>query len=357
MKSKLIFLILILIALFLSSCGDAATGAASSWAGLTVDAETAYLAFNQHVYAINLSNGLEKWRFPAEGKAQIAYYAPPALTPDGQLLVGDYVKSLHSLNPTNGQENWVFLEGTDRYIGGPLVINERIFAPNAGHHLYALDLRGNLIWTFTAKGPLWATPTSDSGCECIYVASMDHHLYAIDAQSGNQKWMTEDLGGSIVSTPVFSEDGILYIGTFASEYLAIDAQNGSIIWRKPAEGWIWGGLHLKDGILYFGDLKGNLYAADAKTGGVIWKTQLGSSITESPLVTDDLIYVATENGVLKALDLNGNEVWNKPFNGKLYTSPVKAGDLILVAPIGTDELLFALDSNGNQKWSFIPEKK
>lgn len=357
MKPKLKLLILILVAVFLSSCGGSATGAASSWAGLTADSETAYLAFNQHVYAINLSNGLEKWRFPAEGKAQIAYYAPPTLTPDGQLLVGDYVKSLHSLNPSTGQENWVFSEAADRYIGSPLAVDERIYAPNAGHQLYALDLRGNLIWTFTAKGPLWATPTSDADCECIYVASMDHHLYAIDAQTGNQKWVSEDLGGSIVSAPVFSDDGVLFIGTFASEILAIDAQNGNPVWRTPTEGWIWSELQLKDGSLYFGDLNGNLYAANAKTGEIIWKTPLGSSITESPLVTDELIFAATENGVLQALDMNGNQVWNKPFNGKLYTAPVKAGDLILVAPIGTDELLFALDSNGNQKWSFIPEKK
>lgn len=357
MKSKLIPLILILIALFLSSCGGAGTGAASSWAGLTVDAETAYLAFNQHVYAINLSNGLEKWRYPAEGKAQIAFYAPPTLTPDGQLLVGDYVKSLYSLNPGNGQENWVFAEATDRYIGSPLVADDRIFAPNAGHHLYTLDLRGNLIWSFKTKGPLWATPASDPDCECIYLASMDHHLYAIDTQTGNQKWVSEDFGGSIVSAPAFGEDGVLYVGTFASEILAIDAEQGNILWRKPTEGWVWGGLRLKDGILYFGDLKGNLYAADSKTGEILWKTSLGSSITESPLVTDDRIYVASENGGLRALDLNGNEVWNKPFNGKLYTSPVKAGDLILVAPTGSDELLFALDANGNQKWAFIPEKK
>ncbi len=357
MKFKLIYLLPVLFAFVLSSCSGGGVGTASSWSGLSADAETAYLAINQHVYAINLSNGLEKWRFPTEGKTQISYYAPPAITPDGQLLVGDYVKSLHSLNINNGQENWVFSEATDRYIGGPLVEGERIYAPNAGHQVFALDLRGNLIWTFKTGGPVWATPITDPNCDCIYVASMDHRLYAIEKITGNQKWVSEQFGGSIVGTPALSEDGILYVGTFASEILAVNAQDGSVVWRTSTDGWIWGGPQLIGDRLYFGDLKGNLYAVDARSGEIIWRTPLGSNITGSPLVTEDMIYIGTENGVLNALDLNGNGVWNKPFNGKLYTSPVKAGDLILVAPIGTDELLFALDKNGNQKWSFIPEKK
>jgi hypothetical protein len=41
--------------------------------------------------------------------------------------------------------------------------------------------------------------------------------------------------------------------------------------------------------------------------------------------------------------------------GKIYPSPLLAGDLILVAPINADELLIAVDVNGNQRWVFSPE--
>jgi eukaryotic-like serine/threonine-protein kinase len=357
MKSKLIFLTIILFSLILTACAGGGASAASSWPGLGADAENAYVAFNQHVYAVNLSNGLEKWRFPVEGKAQNTYYAAPAFTPDGQLLVGDYSKILHSLNPQNGQENWSFSDAPDRYVGSPLTSAERIFAPNAGSELYSLDMKGNLVWSFATGGPLWATPTTDPNCECIYLPSMDHHLYAVNAQTGNQEWVSEDFGGSIVGAAALSEDGVLYVGTFASEILAVNSEDGSVIWRKTTNEWVWGGPQLKDGVLYFGDLGGTLYAMDAKTGEYKWQVPLEGDITEPPLVTDDAVYVANENGSLNAIDLNGNKLWNKQFNGKLYTSPVKSGDLILVAQTGGDELLFALDANGNQKWAFIPEKK
>jgi outer membrane protein assembly factor BamB len=357
MKSKLIFLILILFSLILTACAGGGAGTASSWPGLSADADNAYVAYNQHIYAVNLSNGLETWRFPAEGNAKITFYAAPAISPDGQLLVGDYSNIFHSVNPANGQENWSFSEANDRYVGSALAVDERIFAPNAGHSLYALDIKGNLVWSFETEGPLWASPTTDTNCDCIYLPSMDHHLYAINAQTGNQEWVSEDFGGSIVGVPALSEDGVLYIGTFNSELLAINSQDGSIIWRKTTNDWVWGGPQLKDGVLYFGDLGGTVYAMDAKTGELKWQVPLEGDITEPPLVTDDAIYVANENGILNALDLNGNKLWNKTFTGKLYTSPVKAGDLILVTQTGGDELLFALDANGNQKWAFIPEKK
>ncbi len=42
---------------------------------------------------------------------------------------------------------------------------------------------------------------------------------------------------------------------------------------------------------------------------------------------------------------------------KLYTAPVAAGDLILVAPFQSDSsLLIALDKDGKQAWSFSPQK-
>jgi len=340
----------------LSACSGQ-VGTATSWPGLTADQEAAYIAYNQFVYAVNLSNGLEKWRFPLEGNNQISYYAAPTLTSDGQLIVGDYKNTLLSLNPTSGQENWTYTQATDRYVGSALAAKDLIFAPNAGNHLIALDSRGNFKWSFETGGPLWAKPTTDEACECVYVASMDHHLYAVNAQTGLAEWQTDALGGSIVGTPALSQDGVLYAGIFGSEMIAISAEDGQVTWRTATDDWVWGGPTLQDNVLYFGDLSGNLYAVDASSGSIRWKQKPGGRITESPLVTEDAIYTSTDSGILYSLDLNGNIRWNKQFSGKLYTSPVVSGDIILVAATGSDELIYAIDANGNQSWAFIPETK
>jgi len=351
----LILLTFGLLALLLSACtGSAAI--ASSWPGLTAGGKIVYLAYNQHVYAINLSNGSEKWRFPAEADRAISFFAPPSLTLDGQVLVGGYNNTLYSLDSENGQEKWKFQGAKDRFIGSPLVTPDSIFAPAADGNLYALDLTGNLKWTFTTQAANWAKPSCDPECTCIFLPSMDHRLYSIDARDGNMLWKTDDLGGSIVGSPTLGPDNLVVVGTFASEVVAIDRQSGEVRWRAPTSGWIWGGPIFYEDRLYFGDLKGTFYALDANSGELAWQLKPDGPISETPLVWQDTLYISTEVGTLYAVDLDGNIRWNKPIGGKLYTSAVGSGDLILVSPLGSKELLFALDSNGNQKWVFTPEK-
>jgi eukaryotic-like serine/threonine-protein kinase len=361
MKIKItsLFLVLIIGALFLTGCaGGAGQASATSWPGLSADDTTAYVAYNRHVYAVDLTNGLEKWRFPVTQDNKRSFYATPTLTTDGQLLTGSYENILFSVDPKTGTEKWQYADADNRYIAAPLAVEQVIFAPNANNNLYAMDLQGNLLWTYSTAGPLWATPATDPDCKCIYLPSMDHTLYSIDAKSGKLNWQTQALGGSIVGTPAYGS-GVLYVGTFANELLALNANNGQVIWRTPTKDWVWGGPILNNNILYFGDLSGAFFALDATNGSVKWQQQFVGAITQSPLIADDKIYFTTDPGSVYALDLNGTTLWNKNLGEKVkaFTSPVKAGDLILVAQIGTDGLLVAFDAQGNQKWVFTPETK
>jgi outer membrane protein assembly factor BamB len=355
-RSNLILLFTILIlGAALSACAGGA-GAASSWPGLSADENTAYLAFNQHVYAVNIANGAEKWRFPAEADNKITFYATPTLTQDGQLLVGGFDHVLYSLDPATGGQKWAYNGAANRYIGGPMISEEGIFAPNADETLYALDMTGKPLWSFKTGGANWARPEGDTECNCLFLPSMDHRLYAVDADTGSLKWKTDDLGGSLVGTPAHSAENVLYVGTFNSEMLALDAESGKTIWRTPTTGWAWAGPGLKDDRLYFGDLSGAFYGLDAGDGTKVWEIQSDGAISETPLVTDDTIYFTTEAGSLYAVDFNGETKWTKPVGGKLYTTPVLAGDTLIVAPVGADSTLVALDLSGNQKWAFTPEK-
>lgn len=390
MKSKHFFILftLLILSLFISACAGGAATAASSWPGLMAEGETAYLAYNQHVFAINVSDGKEKWRFPLDANNKQSFYTAPVMTPDGQLIVGGYDHVLYSLDPQTGKENWSFTGAKNRYIGSPLVNQAGIFAPTADDHLYALDFQGKELWSFQTKGAQWAQPVADPNCDCVYLASMDHHLYAINASNGAQVWESGDLGGSMVGTPAFGSDGTLYVGTFNNEILAISSENGKVLWRKPTDGWVWGGPAIKDGNLYFGDLSGGFYAMNASNGGLLWKLnpEIGDTstqrskpdgpIVQTPMLTDELIYFTTRVGSIFGVSYSGEpkyfvdihqldkSICGDPKNtkvrpsAKLFSSPVLAGDKILLAPTEADELLYALDANGKPVWCpFIPEKK
>ena len=165
-----------------------------------------------------------------------------------------------------------------------------------------------------------------------------------------------------MGNPTLSEQGVLFTGTLDSEMVALDAKTGKVLWRAPAGGWVWSGPALEGETLYFGDLGGKMSAVNAQNGAVLWQTQPDASenraIAGTPLVVGDTLYFASKAGVLYAVDKsNGNSRWNKILGGEIYTAPVVAGDLILVTPVKTDAILFAVDLNGNPKWSFIPAKE
>src|SRR5215468_7182661 len=44
----------------------------------------------------------------------------------------------------------------------------------------------NLKWTFHTRGAIVASPAIVDGT--VYIGSMDAHLYAIDQESGKEKW-------------------------------------------------------------------------------------------------------------------------------------------------------------------------
>jgi len=360
-KHSPVILTLLLAAFLLAGCGGEIY-ASTGWPGLTVQGNTAYLAYDTHVYAIDLnSNGTEKWRFPNESDARITFFAPPTITPDGQLIVGGYNHVLYSLDPETGQLNWEFTDARNRYIASPLATQNGIFAPDADKNMYALNLNGELMWTFSTESPTWARPVTQEENGNIYLPSMDQRVYALRSDLNVFEpvllWQTEKLGGAIVGVPTLSENGVLYVGTFGRSMYAIRASDGIILWQFETDGWVWDGPALAAGRLYFGDLDGNFYALNAGNGQLFWKLpshNLDGPIVGTPLVSNSTIYVSSESGTLYALTTDGSIRWTQQINGRLHAPPQVANDILLVAPTRGDHLLVALNKNGAILWSFNP---
>jgi len=348
----IIILLIVTLSISLSACSGRSSMTASGWPGITADNDTAYIAFNSQVIAVNIANGTERWRFPSEPDAKITFYATPSLTKDGNLIVGGYDNVLYRINIETGQGTPIFEGAEGRFIGGPLVVDEMIFAPSADHILYALNSNGQEIWQFESGEQLWAKPSVDSDCDCIYLPSMDHKVHALDARSGGLIWSTDDLGGAIVGSPTTSDDNTLYVGTFNKEVVAIDTRNGRVLWRFATSDWVWASPALEDDTLYFGDLSGTFYAVDRYTGVSNWQIQPGGAIVGTPLITEDALYFGTENGSLISVNKNGSIIWNQPYELELHSGPISNGDTILITTSDPETLLFGIDPSGVQKWSY-----
>lgn len=350
-KNRLfVFVALGLIGLVLSACS---APTAASWPGITVDedAGTIYVAYASHVYALDGANGSLDWRYPVERDNKFTVFSPPTLTEDGQLVFGAYDHKLYSVNQASGTLNWTFDGASNRYVGSPSVSDAGVFASNADSNLYALNANGQLQWSFSSEQAQWSKPVEEAGG--VFVPSLDHHLYYIDAVTGDELW-SADLGGTLISD-VAAGDGVGYIGTLNSEVIAVDIATGNIVWRTTTDGWIWGTPTLQDGVLYVGDLEGVLYALEPTNGRELWRLETDGPITGSPLVVNDHVYVINESGHVLSATIDGDITWTKTFEAKLYGSAVAAGDLIVFGQTNNTTLLIALDQNGNTVWSFVPQ--
>lgn len=369
MKAKHIFLMLVvaLAAVLLSSC----TGRASlnnSWPGLASDGENAYLASGQYVYAVRLSDGKEVWRYPAKGSNSLQFFAQPVIAPDGTIVIGSAGSDhrLVALDPSNlssgdtfktPAEKWVFSDAKSSWIAGALILNNKVFVPNSDGMLYVLDLQDGLstktaLHKIELGGALWAQPSTDGNL--VYVASVDHHLYAINPDTYEFAWPAIDLGGAAPGTPLVGPNGNVYIGSFASEVVKVDPATGTDSILTSTQGWVWGGPVSDGQNIYFGDLEGNLFAIDAASGKQVWSIQPDGPVVGDALVIAGNIVFATESGSVYAVDSDGKIVWQRDVGGQIYTAPVAGTDQIIVAPMQTDFSLAVLDTNGNQVLTFQP---
>lgn len=352
MKQSRLFSLLAIsfLALLASACGSVGP---ASWPGVTADeaSGTIYVADNYRIYALVASSGAENWRYPAKQENTFTVFSPPELSGDGQLLFGSYNHVFYSLDPASGNLNWSFEGATNHYVATPLAEAEFIYTPNADGRMYALTGTGELAWTFGTEQPLWSQPVSDGSA--LYLSSLDHHLYAIDAVSGDELWSL-DLDGTLASSPTII-DGVLYVGTLNSEVIAVNAASGQVTWRATTEGWVWSTPTFYQGQILVTDLEGQVYALDPANGQELWKVTTEGAITGSALVVNDHIYVANENGRVFSISLDGKIEWTKTFEAKLYGPVVPTQDLLLVSQAGTATLLMALDQNGDLVWTFEPK--
>jgi len=74
------------------------------------------------------------------------------------------------------------------------------------------------------------------------------------------------------------------------------------------------------------------------------------------LVEDKGFVAVLEDGTITFYDLTQKSVWSRVISGNVYSTPVVTENLILVAAIKGDNLIYAFDFQGQPVWTFKPAK-
>jgi outer membrane protein assembly factor BamB len=110
------------------------------------------------------------------------------------------------------------------------------------------------------------------------------------------------------------------------------------------------GMAVENGVIYVAYEDGVVRALDAATGAPRWESRLPARATSAPAVGGDLVLVGGEDGAVHALDAtNGRPRWRHQTAAPIYAAPAVTAEAIY-APSGDGSFSALAPSDGKLLW-------
>ncbi len=196
----------------------------------------------------------------------------------------------------------------------------------------------------------WPTSLHDNARDG---ASADTSVSASTAPDLTKLW-SFPTGGPVASQPAIV-NGVAYVGSWDGYEYALNASTGAVIWKtflgitngesdcNPQTAGVSSAATVLNGVVYVGGGDSNWYALDAGTGSVLWKVPTGDNSAggghynwSSPLIVNGFAYIGVASlgdcplvqGQLLKVDLSTHQVVNTlnlvpdgQVGGGIWTSP------------------------------------
>ena len=260
-----------------------------------VDGRIYFLSRDGFFYALEQATGKRLWRFATGGEARFA-------TIGGYGLPAD-------MGPV--PEPWDF------YLSSPLVHNGKVYFGSSDHHLYALDaLSGELVWSFDTGDSVHSSPVYANNT--IFFGTWGTRLYAVNADTGLEAWHFQ--GGTdakysvmqgITAAPAVDGNAV-YIGARDGFVYALRQTDGATLWRYDAAGsWVLSTAAVDQNSVYFATSDtALLVAVDKKTGNEKYRADTRLWSYTSPALFNNQLVVGTMGGELYGFDKSsGKKIW------------------------------------------------
>jgi alpha-amylase len=180
-----------------------------------IDDGVVYTGSPTGLLALNALTGDLLWEAPI-GFSQ----SSPFLTYD-MVYIGAENGNLYALDRSDGIERWRFATGGS-VISSPKAAGDLVYTGSEDGNIYAVDFAsGEEVWRLATNQPVISSPLIDSGV--LYIGSSDGRLYAIDAASGDLEW-TFAADDAVWASPVVDASRV-YFGSFDRNFYALD-RNG-----------------------------------------------------------------------------------------------------------------------------------
>lgn len=326
---------------------------------------------DNHLYAVDLHSGREKWRYKTGG----AVHSSPAVA-GGVVYFTSRDECLYGVDALTGNQllkyqtgellpyNW----GFDYYVSSPLVAQGVVYFGSGDGHLYALDIAsGNVTWKFNAQSRVRSSPAMADNV--IYFGDTQGYFYALDSATGNLKWRYASEGTkfnpaefgfdrcALISSPAISGEVVAFGGRDGFLY-ALDRQTGEEKWKRDYKiSWVISSPAIFNETIFTGTSDGRFaHALDLATGKEKWRFNATETVWSSPAICDSLVYFGDGGGHVFALDnRKGTEISRFKTKDRIFSSPMVSAGVVY---IGSDDgYLYALTGIDSPKSPAQPTRR
>ena len=301
-----------------------------------------FMEGERKLHALIVDQGTEAWTYELPGA-----FVSPTIAGDSVFVraeSGDdgYVVALTA---DSGLRQWQFkfpaVGSVDGNLGGhvtsPVVVDGLVLV-GASRSFLALDaITGKQVWAFRTGEPISSSATVAD--DTVYFVDFET-LYAVDLQTGVERWRFAQENLSVIFAPIVVDDHILTAHGDTAHLL--NRLSGEVVWRKQIEderlipaGAAGDQVYVKSA--------NTLYALDASTGEEMWSFHVTDFIS-LPAITNEVIYIITRaggTGQLRAVSLaSGEEVWQTENMRLSNAAPIVAGGRVFVRTVDGSLLAF-----------------
>jgi outer membrane protein assembly factor BamB len=280
-------------------------------------------AYENGVIAVLSGNG----NLIMSAKLAKRFESRPVISGDTAYIV-DVDGILYSYDLKTGKVNWnIQTLGPLLFKSEPVIADERIYFATGFGAVEAYNFKGEKIWQNMLDESVFSSVQVYR--DVLLVATDALKIYALRTKDGKRKWYERIDGRVITGSPLVHNDN-LYFGTQAGSFYAFTVSKGKNLWKFQADGPVYSSpVVIKDKI-YFGSENGVFYALSVDSGEPVWSFKTRTGIKGSPLSAFNNIMVSDENSVYSLNPENGAVRWSASFQSTIKTSPVFAGDVVVM---------------------------